>query len=165
MIITIKKGATFCSGGVRDHMSMITAINMIEESLFEFLAEPSANNRLRYELRTGSLGSFLPHRAESGAVQLSIIHWVHLVELPCAKPGSIVTSDGKKQLSHALMSRILRHTNSCSVEVFAHNPSNPLNKCRPYLFIQGRKLEEVDMAAAIITNSHHVLQIKDSTYS
>jgi hypothetical protein len=130
---------------------VMQAKTLIMKSLLEFLADPSSERRLVYEMGLAAAGTFKIHKVDD-AVQ-EICHqtekfvWMKLLELPHNEMYSNrnVSTFGSFLLIDNLQRELTSKT-SCCIEVYGLN-DEPSMLCTPYVFIHGMDAGEVNDVA------------------
>lgn len=153
MKITIKTDSQRQDGrNLRDDIER--AIKMIEGILLDYINEGDANNRLLYELRSGSIANSILPQDDSGAVQIHNNCWFQLLEIPCI-PRELTVGYGTTMRLRADLVKIIMTETNCHVTLYADGPVEPLRWCKPYVLVQGRSLSQVNRATEMITNARH----------
>ena len=140
--------------------NMNRAIGMVEESLFEFVQERNANDRLSYELRWGSPPHAMLPRSKSGAVQVSDCRWMQLLEVTAIPREWVSNSERNVQLRKDLRRKLWDGTGFPLVEVVVDGPQMQLKRCRPYVVVLGSEMEQVERATAMVTDAHGDVEIE-----
>lgn len=153
MKVTIKTDPQRCNGR-NLHDDTQRAIELVEEILFDYINERGANNRLLYELRSGSMANSLLPRDESGAVQIDKNRWFQLLEIPCI-PRELTVGHGSTMRLRADLIKIIMAETNCHVTLYTDGPGDPLRWCKPYVLVQGRLSNQVNRATEMITNARH----------
>ena len=132
MIITIK--------GNRNNVTR--ARRLIVESLLKFLADPSLERRLVYEMGMTVEGTFHIQKAD-GAIKVECHITHNLVWMKLLK----YSSQGMKLLLNDGLRRELIKDTNCHIEVYGLQDDPPTTSV-PYVFIFGNVSDEVNKVAS-----------------
>lgn len=142
--------------------NLIDAKEMVEECICEFTKDRLSEGRLRFELSSTLTGTFESIRSRSGAVTKRMSDtshgWIQLVEFLSVRKDGIRNVGNQTSLDQNIMKMIEKETH-CSARLFIDqfNTSHHM-LCEPYVLICGRRLDDVNKAASIITDSRHYLR-------
>jgi hypothetical protein len=142
--------------------NLIDAKEMVEEYICEFTQDRLSEGRLHFELSSTLSGTFESIRSRSGAVTKRMSDtshgWIQLVEFLSVRKDGIRKFGNQTSLDQNIIQIIDKETN-CSARLFIDqfNTSHQM-LCEPYVLISGRRLDDVNKAASIITNSRHYLR-------
>jgi hypothetical protein len=130
---------------------VMQAKTLIMKSLLEFLADPSSERRLVYEMGLAAAGTVKIHKVDDAVQetchQTEKLVWMKVIELPHNEMYSNrnVSTFGSFLLSDNLQRELTSKT-SCCIEVYGLN-DEPSMLCTPYVFIHGMDAGEVNDVA------------------
>lgn len=140
MTITIKSGSSSDVTQTRPTSNVFKAVEMIEQSITEFLSNKDTEKKMLYELAAKAKGSSNMFPQDHGVVLRKydgVNKWCRVIDLPRREDDPNKWSQDLKTLQWLQDLKALQR-NNCTIELF-----DDISRTAPYVFIAGSKKKEV----------------------